>query len=77
MTKKIPGISLLTFFKRRLACCLAKSLAHVINVRGNRMLSHVVLRYDRIFDPRNQSINQSINLKLHNYFEKLNRYAFK
>jgi hypothetical protein len=52
MTKKIPGISLLTFFKRRLACCLAKSLAHVINVRGNRMLSHVELRYDRSFDPR-------------------------
>ena len=50
--KKIPGSNLLTYFKRRISCCLAKNLANSINQRGRTVASHSGSRLDRSFDSR-------------------------
>jgi len=49
--KKIPGVNLLTYFKRRLSCCLAKNLATSINVRGYSAISHSNSVQDRSLQP--------------------------
>jgi len=47
--KKIPGINLFTFYKRRLGCCLVKSIAATINARTHSVSSHASFRYDRSY----------------------------
>jgi len=50
--QKIPGINMLTYFKRRISCCLAKNLANTINLRKHVIISHSTNRFDRSFDSR-------------------------
>jgi len=47
--KKIPHGNLMTYFKRRLACCLAKNLAASINSRSFSVISHSNILRDRSF----------------------------
>ena len=49
---KIPGVNLLTFFKRRLACKFAKELAAAINLKGYQKRSHADTTRDHTFDDR-------------------------
>ena len=51
--KKIPGVSLFTYFKRRISCCLAKNLATTINTRGYNVISHSNILRDRTFTDAN------------------------
>ena len=50
--KMIPKANLLIYFKRRLACCLAKNLALTINKRGHTVASRSGGVADRSFDSR-------------------------
>jgi len=49
---KIPGINLITYFKRRLSCCLARNLARGINQRSHSVMGHCSFTRDRTFDAR-------------------------
>ncbi len=49
--KRIPQSNLLTYFTRRLSCCLANNVASSINERGARVMSHSDFNCDRSFDP--------------------------
>jgi len=51
-SQKIPGMNLITYFKRRLSCCMARNLASVINRRSHSVMSHCDFRRDRSFDVR-------------------------
>ena len=52
LVKKIPGVNIFTYFKRRLACCLAKNIGFSINAKADKMISHADHSTNRNFDPR-------------------------
>ena len=50
--KRIPKVNLLTYFKRRIALCLAKNMAATMYQRGHSLASHTGGYKDRSFDTR-------------------------
>ena len=51
--KKIPAGNILTYFKRRLSCSLARNLVQIINDRGAKLVSAQSNQLcDRSFAPR-------------------------